>query len=175
MKKMKKNKIKLKIITGSLISVLTLNTIRLINNEVNITSLPIKYYQTYKDDYKYATYKNGNVYIINSKEDLNNIHYNENDIIIIDNRENEDMIILDSYKIDDANIRNQIIDIILDYTEKYPTEIKWQRTKDSLLNEWYVHNVLYDLNLYRDHTEDVDFENKEEERYKFKIFKRNIK
>ena len=115
MKKMKKNKIKLKIITGSLISVLTLNTIRLINNEVNITFLPIKYYQTYEDDYKYATYKNGNVYIINSKEDLNNIHYNENDIIIIDNRENEDMIILDSYKIDDANIRNQIIDIIFMY------------------------------------------------------------
>ena len=175
MEKKKKNKIKLKIIAGSLISVLTLNTIRLINNEANITSLPIKYYQTYEDDYKYATYKNGDVYIIDSRKDLGNISYNDNDIIIIDYRENEDMIIMDSYKIDDVNIRNQIIDIRFHYTEKYPTDMKWQRTRDSLLNEWYVHNILYDLHLYRDHTEDVDFENNEEEDYSLFFFKRKIK
>ena len=31
-----------------------------------------------------------------------------------------------------------------------------KRTDSSLIKEWYVHNVLYNLHLFRTHTKDVD-------------------
>ena len=31
-----------------------------------------------------------------------------------------------------------------------------KRTDDSLINEWFAHNVLYNLHLFRTHTKDVD-------------------
>ena len=31
-----------------------------------------------------------------------------------------------------------------------------KRTDESLINEWFAHNVLYNLHLYRKHTKDVD-------------------
>lgn len=31
-----------------------------------------------------------------------------------------------------------------------------KRTDDSLINEWFGHNVLYNLHLFRKHTKDVD-------------------
>ena len=31
-----------------------------------------------------------------------------------------------------------------------------KRTAKSLINEWFAHNVLYNLHLFRSHTKDVD-------------------
>ena len=31
-----------------------------------------------------------------------------------------------------------------------------KRTDESLINEWFAHNVLYNLHLFRKHTKDVD-------------------
>ena len=31
-----------------------------------------------------------------------------------------------------------------------------KRTNSSLIKEWFVHNVLYNLHLFREHTKDVD-------------------
>lgn len=43
----------------------------------------------------------------------------------------------------------------------------WRRSNKSLINEWYVHNALYNLHLFRSHTKDVDlnFPNKFEFAY----------
>lgn len=32
----------------------------------------------------------------------------------------------------------------------------WRRTNKSLINEWQVHNALYNLHILRSHTKDVD-------------------
>lgn len=61
----------------------------------------------------------------------------------------------DSYKVnrkDDMQI--VLTDIRADYSLEESDVLK--RTDKSLIKEWYVHNVLYNLNLFREHTKDVD-------------------
>ena len=115
----------------------------------------------------YATYSDGNVYIIKyeNMDIIDSLILNEKDVVVIDSRDddNPDMQVLSSYAITDKEKRNEIIEIMQDYNSKYPS--KWKRTNKSLRLEWYVHNLLYNYNYKLDHTTDVDFDNNDEEVY----------
>ena len=127
-------------------------------------------YEILSDDDAYAKYSNGNVYIGN-EEYLANLQVNDNDILVLDERmTNNNIKIYDSYKIDDANMRNEIICIIDEYERQNPTD--WDRSVESMRCEWAVHNFFYDLNFKKSSTTDVDFENDEENRYKSKVLTR---
>lgn len=117
----------------------------------------------------YATYSNGNVYILNSKELLNLI--NDNDICIIDQREtlDPDMHINNSSKIKKLKQMNEIISIIEDYEEKYPSS--WDRTHKSMINEWIIHNISYEFGYNIDSSKSVDLNNSDESKYKLTLFK----
>ncbi|MBR2828773.1 MAG: hypothetical protein IKE70_06035, partial [Bacilli bacterium] len=60
-----------------------------------------------------------------------------------------------------------IIDSLLQYEEMNPS--MWDRSRDSMKLEWYMHNISYSLNHKRDSSIDVDFDNKDEEVYNSKI------
>ena len=110
-----------------------------------------------------TTSDNRQVYV--SKD--NNFSVPPNSVKIIDYRQSSkdpDIQIEDSYKIKDAKIRDEIIDIIIDYNNDFPSEPNWERTKTSLIIEWDVHNKLYQV-LGDNHTKSVDFNNKDERRY----------
>ena len=119
----------------------------------------------------YATYGNGNVYI-GDEEYIDSLEKNNNDVYIIDEREElQNMKVLNSYRITDSNYRRDIINIMEDYENRYPSE--WDRSEETMITEWAVHNTLYGFNYQTDRTQDVDFENTEEEQYKnlaLKIF-----
>ena len=117
----------------------------------------------------YATYSNGNVYIINSKELLNII--NDNDICIIDQREtlDPDMHIHNSSKIKNLKQMNEIISIIEDYENKYPSS--WNRTHKSMINEWIIHNISYEFGYNIDSSKSVDLNNSDENKYILTLFK----
>ena len=91
----------------------------------------------------YANYSNGRVYIGKRKyiEKLKDV--NDNDILILDRRDEDDpnMQILSSYRIIDANIQNEILEIINEYEKEYPSS--WNRSTNSMQVEWFIHNVLY--------------------------------
>lgn len=119
-----------------------------------ILLIPINTYSVY-----YEKLNNYNIYIVDTN--YNTSKY-DNNIYIIDDRNNsQDIQIVNSYKINNKQLQRKIIDIILNYNEKYPTN-NWIRSKESMYIEWNIHNMLYKLNIYKSHTISVDFEDKEE-------------
>ena len=118
--------------------------------------------------FKAYTYSNGFIYIGESKC-LNTIEHKEGNVLVLDarNLKNPCMKIFDSYKITNEKVQKEIIDELLHHEEVHPT--KWERTKKSMVNEWYAHNTLYNLNIKRTRTRDVDLDNSDEDVYKEKL------
>jgi len=126
-----------------------------------------------KKNHCYATYSKGNVYIVKNRDSIRDIK--EDDIIILDQRNGKDpnFKIISSYLITNKNIRNEIIEILCSYEEDYPT--KWDRTKESMRLEWFVHNLLYTLNYERNRTTDLDLNNQDEELYRKEFYNKVLK
>ena len=151
------------------------------NSKIIITSITAAclLFVYYNYDYKYvpsysvvhsinngiflATYRYGKVYIVKNINIVKDV--DENDIVIIDQRDGKDpnMKVISSHRIVDRDIRNDIIEIISEYEKLYPS--KWNRTINSMRLEWFIHNIFYDLNLKRNHTDNVDLDNNDEEKY----------
>ena len=134
---------------------------------VSTTKEPYKYHPNYEilDNYKaYAKYSNGYVYI-GDEEYLKGIKFKPGDVLVLDEREEKKNIkIINSYLITDKETQNDILNIILAYENEYPSS--WERSIETMREEWKVHNVLYGLNIRKSSTTDVDFENNEEKVYK---------
>lgn len=121
------------------------------------------------DEQSFGTYSNGTVYI-GTEEEINSIKdkVNPEDILIYDERDKKDpnFKILDSYRITSPEERNEILLLLEEYEKLYPS--KWNRTLESLRNEWEIHNILYNFNFQLNHTTDVDLNNLDEIVYKSK-------
>lgn len=112
----------------------------------------------------YTQYSNGNIYILDER--IKNIpHVDNGDIYIIDSRDsrNPDMQICDSFKIKTKEEMIEILNIMLEYEEENPS--KWDRTLNSMLNEWYIHNMCYYNYLCQSRTSCVDMDNNDENKY----------
>jgi len=118
----------------------------------------------------YSTYSKGNVYIGNDEYLRSLSNLDQNDILILDKRESTDpdIKIYDSYLINDMSLIDEIIDILIRYENEFPSN--WDRSKDTMKLEWFIHNLAYYLNYNRDRTKDVDLNNYDEEYYKNKDF-----
>ncbi len=160
-----------KVIITSLSLVAILGVTTCINHEYHPSYKIVGNINTTKP---YATYSSGDVYIIklDNKDIIDNIVLNKNDIVILDDRDsvNPNMQVLSSSSIYDKEKRNEIIEIMQDYNNKYPNN--WNRTNTSLRLEWFVHNLLFDFNYKLDHTTDVDLDNNDEDYYNKPILNR---
>ena len=127
--------------------------------------------------HEFAKYSEGKVFIGTKRELIGLIdEIGENDIVVIDQRRNNsdpNMRIVDSYKVKDKEIRNEILEIICKYEEKYPTV--WDRTIETMRLEWYMHNVSFLLNHQIDRTGDVDLDNDDEEYYNIKLLNKILR
>ena len=135
------------------------------------------YYPKYniydENEIEYGEYEKGKVYIV-KQEDINNIgDINDNDILVIYDESQSDIKVKSSYKINNKEYRNEILCIINNY--KNTNDINWYRSIESMRLEWYVHNILYKLNIERNRTEDVDFHIDEEKIYNKKIYSKILK
>ena len=129
-------------------------------------------YQIVDEDY-YGTYPLGKIYIGN-EDYLKTVDATYYDVLILDERcEKENMKIISSYKINNRDLQNDILNVMLDYEKSYPSV--WDRSLESLRVEWYIHNMLYNINYKEYRTKDVDFENNEEELYDNVILKKIFK
>ena len=114
----------------------------------------------------FATYSKGNIYI-GSEEFIDGIKDDSNNIYIIDKRDSSDpdMSIYMSYKIRGRGLKNAIIDVMMEYEDRFPS--RWFRTKKSMGMEWFGHDTAHNLFMYEvERTSQVDFNNADEERYK---------
>ena len=120
----------------------------------------------------FAKYSNGYVYIGSEYylSNLNNI--SENDVLICDERYKRDpnMSVYQSYNIDDADIRNEILEIMCVYETMYPSD--WDRTIESMRLEWLYHNVSYFFKYKTTHSADTDFNNADESIYDNEVLSR---
>ena len=119
-----------------------------------------------EDEPYFATYSNGRIYIGTEKE-IKAIkdQITKNDIIVYDQREGDDpnMQIVSSYRINDKDIRNEILEVLLIYEQLYPS--KWDRTIETMRLEWLVHNMSHVFNYKTDHSDDVDLDNDDQQKY----------
>ena len=116
------------------------------------------------------TYSGGNIYLGSKYKIEHFTGAEEGDVLVIDERNATDpnCEIVNSNSIHDLNIREEIIEALLCYEEKYPS--KWDRTKESMMLEWFCHNVMSIFNYKPHRTNDVDFNNADEKTYRLKIF-----
>lgn len=116
-------------------------------------------------DDAFAKYSLGNIYIGNKNylEGLTDL--NENDILVLDERNSSDpnMKIYGSANIHDKNIRNEILEVLCRYEEMYPS--RWDRSIESMRLEWLMHNISYQFKHETDRTTDVDLNNKDQDHY----------
>ena len=93
----------------------------------------------------------------------------ENDVIVVDQTEFEDpnMKIVSSYKITDKKDMIEILNIIKDYCKEKNSN--WNRSINSMHNEWIVHNICSKMAIKRSSTDDVDLNNSDENLYNSKI------
>ena len=121
------------------------------------------YSSTCEDGYTSYDYSGGEVRIDDNKT------YSQGNVVnVVDLRDcsNPGMEIVNSYKIRNIETMREIIGILLDYNKKNDITPSWNRTENSMIYEWILHNVFYDLGILVDHAGDVDFNNNE-----LKIFK----
>lgn len=131
----------------------------------------------YEDEYiRVFNYTLGRVYIGNYAS----IHAMrdevlENDILIIDYRQvpDPDMQILNSYRINDIDIINEILEIICYYEKSDPSN--WNRTISSMRNEWEIHNYSYMFNYDVTRTRDVDLNNADEDKYSSELLRKVLR
>lgn len=119
-------------------------------------------YECHNNLEPFASYRSGNVYIV-SDSDLKSVKtiVKPNDIIVIDRRDadNPDMVVYNSSLIWDKDIIDDVLNILLTYEEMYPSN--WNRSIESLRNEWICHNIAYKLGYDRDDTLSADLDNEE--------------
>lgn len=121
-----------------------------------------------KIDNNKIEYNSGTIYI-GDEEYLNTIKdLGINDVLVLDKRFDKDpnIKIIDSYKITNPEIREEIIDSLLLYEKMDDTP--WERSRVSLIREWYAHNLLYDVSVEKHRTKDVDLNNNDEKTYRIR-------
>lgn len=148
---------KAKKILKKIVEIFSISIKKAINDAPNGTTKPYKYCE-------------GNVYIVkdNQVEEYKQ-KISENDVLIIDQREqaNPNIKIIDSHGIWCDYNKDDIIDIIFEYNEIYPSKNEWKRTKKSVRREWDVHSLLYFVGYKRERTGDVDLDNADEDSIRF--------
>ena len=93
------------------------------------------------DPFFYKNFKDFIVYASSLNKNLQDNEYKQ----LKDSKDSE-FKIYDSYKIRDKESRNEIIEVLMHYEKENPS--KWCRTKESMRLEWYIHNILHDLNSH---------------------------
>lgn len=123
----------------------------------------------------FGTYRNGNVYIGDSEFIDRILDDSTDDVYVVDLRSNENprIIVSNSYEFRNKDEMNDILELLQEYEIRYPTA--WERSMGSMMNEWCVHNILYDFSFERSHTKHVDFDNMDEELYNSKLLTKIFK
>lgn len=98
-------------------------------------------------------------------EDVYNYIPSKHNLTIIDERHALDpnVEVLNSYKINDIFKMMDMINEIIEYDEKNPSN--WDRNKYGMLVEWIIHNMAYNLGFFTDSSASVDFSSFEENFY----------
>lgn len=123
----------------------------------------------HENNYSYINYDDKKIIIVN-KDYFDYVYDKEsNNIYIIDyrNNKNSNFEIVESYKISNKSEMEEIINMLLEYEKENPSN--WNRSFNSMLNEWQIHNICHYFGYDIESTEHVDLDNNDENKYKSKV------
>ena len=105
----------------------------------------------------------GRLYIFNKGETPTN-EPEPSDVLVFDDRHNGNpsFQILESHRVKGERRKREILQAILDYDARTPSDPPWRRSMDSLLREWNLHNLAFILHVYRRSARHVDLDNRDE-------------
>ncbi len=155
-----------------LLSATTLTFISPFTNDARIYDLNYSInssYHYHDTTTPFASTSCGDIYVID--ETLEETYKPPTDaaVVIVDKTKTDDpnIKIMESCNITDPNQMMEILEIIKIYNELYPSG--WNRSIDSMMNEWEVHNALSCIRYKPKHTDHVDLNNKDEKAYNSKV------
>ena len=90
----------------------------------------------------------------------------ENDFIVMDYSffNNPCFQVRNSYRAQNSEQIDSILDILIEYDNTRNTP--WERTKESMDAEWFLHNFSYEAEFETERAMHVDFDNNDESKYK---------
>lgn len=139
-------------------------------------SINQSYEQSDKTPVPYASYQKKDIYIGKEKH-LKKLdpEIRKKSILIVDERTRDDpnMKIINSHKIRSKKEMASIAEVMHEYNEDYPSD--WERSTESIINEWEVHNICSDMSFMPSHTDDVDLNNADEPIYRSKILSKVLR
>ncbi len=105
----------------------------------------------------------GNMYIVQKSLNREPLSITDNDYVVLDGRANGDpeFEVIDSYRADNSVLIRRLCSILLEHEELYPTD--WERTLDSMVGEWQIHNAAYAMNYRVDKSKNVNLNNGDED------------
>ncbi len=107
----------------------------------------------------------GKLYIVTEDVALDALSAGENDYFAIDRRDKADpeFLVKDSYRTDSAGGEaavRKLCELLLRHEAAYPSA--WERSLESMVYEWQVHNAAYKLGYKTDRSKDVNLNNADE-------------
>ena len=87
-----------------------------------------------------------------------------NSVKVVDSRKQADpnIKIIESFRVNERTEMIEISSMLLAYNDENPSIPSWNRTLNSMVIEWDIHNKVYDMGYARDSTADVDLNNNDE-------------
>lgn len=121
-------------------------------------------------DEEYAKYLDYSLYFGDRKY-LDSYYENINNICIVDSRDCSDpnFEICNSYRVTNDDDMLNIISILLQYEEDFPSD--WKRTEEGMRIEWIIHNIAYNLGILKENSGSVNFDNRDAIIYENELLK----
>lgn len=149
--------------------------ITFLNNKNNYKNLQSFENEILFDDV--SQYSMGTIYFCDSTTKAIKLRSicSETDIVVVDQTHFEDpnMKIVSSYKMNNLNYMREILQEISEYCKEHGTN--WNRSIESMENEWIIHNLCASLLIKRNRSNDVDLNNGDEHIYSLKIINKILR
>lgn len=104
----------------------------------------------------------GKLFIVTEDLDRAAQTFGENDYFAVDRRTAADpeFIVMDSYRADNEAIVRCLCQLLLKHEADRPTD--WDRSLESMISEWMMHNLAYNMDYKTDHSQHVNLNNADE-------------
>ncbi len=104
----------------------------------------------------------GTMYVVLPEVDLKVQSSGENSYFAVDRRTSADpeIVVYDSWRADSDALIRKLCGILLEHEAAHPSQ--WNRTLDSMAEEWEMHNAAYQIDYKTDRAKDVNLNNADE-------------
>ena len=104
----------------------------------------------------------GKLFVVSEKLDRKSQSVGANDYFAVDRRTAADpeVVVMDSYRADTDALIKRLCQLLLEHEAAHPTD--WERTEESMVSEWKMHNLSYAMGYKVERSMHVNLNNADE-------------